>query len=56
VCGTTVYYEGTWMPGCVGVAVGAFADPSFPPPTVAVYRARMHPWARMPELKVEHED
>jgi len=56
VCGATVYYEGTWMPGSVGVPVGAFADPSFPPPTVAVYESRMHPWARMPDLKAEHED
>ena len=38
------------------VAVGAFADPKFPPPTVAVYEARRHPWTVMPDLVVEHWD
>jgi hypothetical protein len=44
------------MPDVVAVAVGAFADPTFPPPTVAVYEARRHPWAVMPGLDVEHFD
>ena len=55
-CGSTVYWELDGLPGFVAVAVGAFADPSFPPPTVAVYEARRHRWAEMPDLDVEHYD
>jgi hypothetical protein len=42
-------------PGLVAVAVGAFADPGFPPPTVSVYEARRHPWVVVPE-DLEHFD
>jgi hypothetical protein len=31
-CGSTVYWEGTSFPGLVAVAIGTFADPSFPAP------------------------
>jgi hypothetical protein len=55
-CGATVYYEADWMPGFLAVPVGAFADPAFPAPRVSVYESRRHPWAVMPDLKVEHED
>jgi len=53
VCGSTVYWE---FPGFVTVAVGAFADPNFPPPTVSVYEERRHPWALAVEaLPMQHE-
>jgi len=53
VCGSTVYWE---IPGFVAVAVGAFADPSFPPPHVSVYEERRHPWAlAVAELPLEHQ-
>ena len=55
-CGATVYWEVDRMPDVVAVAVGAFADSKFPPPTVAVYEARRHPWTVMPDLVVEHWD
>ena len=32
----------------VGVAVGAFADPGFPPPQVSIYDCRRHPWVQLP--------
>ncbi len=32
----------------VSVAVGAFADPSVPPPRVSVYDCRRHPWVTLP--------
>jgi hypothetical protein len=32
----------------VSVAVGAFADPAFLPPTDAVYECRRHPWVELP--------
>lgn len=55
-CGSTVFYEIDKMPGVVAVPVGAFGDPGFPSPKVAVYEARRHPWAIMPGLEVEHHD
>lgn len=44
-CGSTVYWEMDWAPDSLAIAVGAFADPTFPPPNVMVYESRMHPWA-----------
>jgi hypothetical protein len=54
-CGAAVYREFDDQPDVVAVAVGAFADPSFPPP-FSVYEARRHPWAAMPDLDAEHLD
>ena len=34
-------------PGVTGVAVGAFADPSFPPPVRQVWVESHHPWVRI---------
>jgi len=56
VCASIVYYELDGVPGFVMVPVGAFADPTFPPPTVSIYEVRRHPWAVMPALSVEHLD
>ncbi|MGE0546242.1 MAG: GFA family protein [Kofleriaceae bacterium] len=53
VCGATVYWDNDTMPGMLAVPVGAFADPSFPPPQVSVYGVRRHPWAIMPALTIE---
>lgn len=49
VCGTTVFHteeghESSW----VAVAVGAFADPGFPPPEDSVYECRRHAWIQLP--------
>ena len=43
-CGATVFYTNPESPDVVAVPVGAFADPTFPPPTVSVYESRRHPW------------
>jgi hypothetical protein len=49
VCGTTLFHtEEGYEDRGVSVAVGAFADPSFPPPQVSVYDSRRHPWVTMP--------
>jgi len=43
VCASIVWWDpagAEW----VMVAVGAFADPRFPAPGVAVYEERQHPW------------
>jgi hypothetical protein len=56
VCASTVYWEPTGAQGFVTVAVGAFADPSFPPPRFSVYEERQHPWAlTAAQLPLEHE-
>jgi hypothetical protein len=49
VCGTTVFHteDGREESG-VSVAVGAFADPSFPAPQDSVYDSRRHAWVRLP--------
>ena len=43
-CGTTLFWRMEGTPEDVAVAVGAFADPEFPPPTASVYEARQHAW------------
>ena len=43
-CGATVFYEIGGMPDVIAIAVGAFADPTFPGPTISVYAVRKHPW------------
>jgi len=48
VCGSTVFHTEEGVEGSVGVAVGAFGDPSFPAPQVSVYDCRRHPWVRLP--------
>ncbi|MCY1059924.1 GFA family protein [Nannocystis sp. SCPEA4] len=49
VCGSTVFHtEEGREPSSVAVAVGAFADPSFPPPQDSVYDCRRHPWVQLP--------
>ena len=50
-CGSAVFWE--LLPEFYSVAVGAFADPQFPPPTVAVYEERKHPWALTPEGQIK---
>lgn len=47
-CGATVYYTMSGMEDAVAIPVGAFADPSFPAPTVSVYEERMHGWVHLP--------
>lgn len=47
-CGTTIYTTGEKFPGMCMVVVGAFSDPSFPPPTVSVFEESMHPWVTPP--------
>lgn len=48
VCGSTVYHTEVGNERCISVAVGAFADPAFPAPTVSVYDSRRHPWVQLP--------
>ena len=43
-CGSTVYWKPDRKPEMVAVAVGAFADPTFPAPSQAVYSEHRHRW------------
>jgi hypothetical protein len=43
-CGSSVFWEGDRNPGTCGIAVGCFADPSFPAPLSSSYEDAMHPW------------
>jgi hypothetical protein len=54
-CGATVFYTGSDAPDVIAVPVGAFADPSFPAPTVSVFESRRHPWLAVPAA-IEHDD
>jgi hypothetical protein len=53
-CGGTVCWRSEDRPGVIAVAVGAFADPSFPTPRVQVYESRRHPWLELDE-RIESE-
>jgi hypothetical protein len=46
-CGTTVFWEADFRPGQIGIAVGAFADSSFPAPTVSAWEQSKHPWINL---------
>jgi tetratricopeptide (TPR) repeat protein len=48
-CGSQVFYTEPSEPDLIVVSVGAFADPSFPPPTEAGYDSRRHPWLGLPD-------
>lgn len=48
-CGSTVYARSSKHPQFLGIAVGALADPEFPPPVRSVWEQTKHPWVIMPE-------
>jgi hypothetical protein len=54
-CGATVYYWLEDAPDVIAVPIGAFADPTFPPPRFSVYESRKHPWTGIP-ADAEHFD
>jgi hypothetical protein len=47
-CGSTVFHTEEGEEGSVSIAVGAFADPTFPAPQVSVYDSRRHHWVELP--------
>lgn len=50
-CGVTVHYTSEGREDFIVIPVGAFADSSFPAPSV--YEERMHTWVEMP-AGIEH--
>jgi len=53
-CGSQVFYTEPSEPDLVVVSVGAFADPSFPPPTESGYDSRRHQWVGLPDSVQRH--
>jgi len=53
-CGATVFWTTEGWPG-IAVPIGAFADPSFPQPTVSVWESRRYPWLSLPD-GMEHDE
>lgn len=43
-CGSTVFWDRAGKPEVICIAVGAFADPTFPTPIRTVYDEHRHPW------------
>jgi hypothetical protein len=48
VCGSTVYWTGDGFPGLVAIAIGTFADPDFPAPSISVWEEARHAWVALP--------
>lgn len=49
VCGSNLYWEPARLPHLTGVAIGAFADPDFPPPQQSVWTKDKHAWFDLPQ-------
>ena len=47
-CGSTVHWRLEGLDELVYVPIGAFADPTFPAPSVSVYEIRKHAWVTLP--------
>lgn len=54
-CGSNLYWEPERLPGLLGVAAGAFADPNFPAPEQSVWTRDKHVWLTLPEGMAQHE-
>jgi hypothetical protein len=46
-CGSTVFWKADNLPGFIGVAVGALADPQYPAPSRSVFEQSKHHWVQI---------
>jgi hypothetical protein len=53
-CGSTVTYVMEGWPGLTAIPLGAFADPTFPPPRFSVWENRKHSWTAVLGDDVDH--
>ena len=53
-CGSTVYWKADILQALIGVAVGAMADPSYPPPARSIFEQSKHAWVEIECPGVEH--
>jgi hypothetical protein len=52
-----VYWDISVAPDIIGVAVGSFVDPTFPPPMISGFEAYGRPWAmNLSDLPMPHHD
>lgn len=49
VCGTNLFWIAGAKPDYIGIAVGGFADATFPPPIRSVWEQSHHKWLGLPE-------
>jgi hypothetical protein len=57
ICGSTVYWKSEAAPDLIAVAVGAFADQTFPAPDYSVWERTRHSWPAMgTDRPVQHSD
>jgi hypothetical protein len=49
VCASTLHWDVEAMPDMVGIPVGLFADPAFPPPTTSIFVPQKMPRVAIPE-------
>ena len=54
-CGTNVFWEPARLPDLIGVAIGTFADPDFPPPEQSVWTRDKHRWLALPDGMSAHD-
>ena len=54
-CGSTVYVLLSKNADLIGVPVGAFANPGFPAPSIAVWERSRHDWVTLPETTARYE-
>src|SRR5271154_2915335 len=52
-CGSTVFWRPEFVPDLLGIAFGAFADPSMSRPTLSVWETTRHPWVTF-DHELEH--
>ena len=45
VCGSTVYYTSDADDARIGIKIGTFNEPTFPPPEITGHTDYCHPWA-----------
>jgi len=54
-CGSTVWYMADADTARIGVKIGCFTDPAFPPPKLSGFEDYCHPWAlETASLAVQH--
>jgi hypothetical protein len=51
-CGSTMFWDLPMNADFIGIPVGVFADPAFPPPDVSIFMPHKHPWVVVPALPV----
>jgi hypothetical protein len=44
-----LYWEPDVRPDLYILAVGAFADPDFPPPSASIFEETKHAWTKLPD-------